>query len=918
MYQGINGNVPKFTRTSSQICPTPEEELLEAVQKNYSNKIQQLLIHNRKILEYVYPDYQKPILLIACSSEGIEAETVEILLNFGANPKYYTEDDQRIALHYAAQETDFNILNVLLRRNPREQINDVDHNGSNALQILIRYSKKERNSEDFQKCVQLLIDKGINVANTDCRNYTALYWAEKKGVSQDIIRIIQSANEALVSVNQQKYTNNNFEDEFERLMDFLKQKKEEEFIQYRNGDIKDLVDYSDNSTLLQFSVERGFYKAAKHLLEQGADPDRCGNKNFTKPIITAAIRGFGDIFELLLNKYEVAKLPPGLLPIITVYIDDESHGNKKCYDAYIRKVKNATPDERSLKLNEVNENSNTALHYAIRYADSKISEELLSLGASLGSKNVDGIMPIQDIDSDLLRRHLDNCISFDTNKQGLHKQSFQVTFNYSSLIPPYVTERPKKNFMDLEAVGMNKSNIQREFVAETEVISFISTSSEHKHLLKHPVLVSFLFIKWLQIQWLFWTNLAFYITFFLSLVVYIFSDYANFSDKEKSSFTVLLANLSYVCLGLTLIILICRELFQVFVAHKKYFKNLENYVEVILIVITAMIVCIDNPSFDLRKQLSSISILLSAFELLLMLGQHPYFSTNVVMLKTVSFNFFKFLIWYSLLIVAFALSFYLLFTPNVPKLDSGTDITITNSTEKESDDDESFANPGRSVFKTIIMLTGEFDASSINFEKFPIISKLMFALFIFMIAIILLNLLNGLAVSDTQLIKNDAELVGYVARAQYIRYVESMLIGNILPMNILNKVKEVCCCLPETKNLKPTFRKYLAKKSCLFPNLNYELTFYPNKSGEIDVSKFKKQGEINKNCTPCAVIRLDRNTVRRTNEIVMAKIEEENERKNQGNDENYIRRLEKEIASLKTKMDEILTLLSTPNSVLLK
>jgi hypothetical protein len=60
-----------------------------------------------------------------------------------------------------------------------------------------------------------------------------------------------------------------------------------------------------------------------------------------------------------------------------------------------------------------------------------------------------------------------------------------------------------------------------------------------------------------------------------------------------------------------------------------------------------------------------------------------------------------------------------------------------------------FIDPGRAIIKTIIMLTGEFEASSIDFHQ-NALSYLIFVLFLFFMSIVVLNLLNGLAVSDTQ------------------------------------------------------------------------------------------------------------------------------------------------------------------------
>ncbi|XP_066254102.1 transient receptor potential cation channel protein painless [Euwallacea similis] len=892
MYQSSNGNGSKLSRTNSQICPSPEEELLEAVLANNSDKIVQVISKHEYLVTHTYLECDKRILIIACSDPRVTANTVKQLLTFGANPRDKTTDGWE-ALHWAALKTDEETLKVLLNMNPGD-VNVVDKYGNNALQILIRHGAI--NSPMFGNCARLLIERGVNVNHTDNKNKTALDWAEKKKVNNEIQAILKDTKESRKPV----LTNNNLNDG-EQLLSYLKQQDEAAFVYYQGGAIEQWVEYEEGSTLLQICCDKGLNKAAKHLLSKGADFDRTGMKDDNKPVIKVAQRGNSELFKLLLDKYEpISKIPKGILAILCKYSDSHMLGEQECYKAYIDRIKKGTPDEKSFKVNEIDINGNSPLHYMIRYGSSESIEELLNLGASLGAKNNFNFMPIQDIKPELLEKHLDNCVCFNMTSAKTEKEDFEVKFNYRSLIPPYVKNcKPDK---DLEAAKII-SEFEKELVAETEVISFMSNSTEFKHLLKHPVIVSFLLIKWLQIQWLFWTNLSFYITFILSLVVYIFSDYAYFNTEEKSLFQASLSNISYVCLLVTLLILIIREFFQICVALPDYFKNFENYIEIVLIGITTFMIVFNKSSdIDTRKQLSSISILLAAFELVLMLGQHPYYSTNVVMLKTVSFNFFKFLIWYSLLIIAFALSFFLLFKTNATK---DTRVEVKNATVDESNNqDKSFDDPGKSVFKTIIMLTGEFDASNINFGTFPVTSKIIFALFIFMIAIILLNLLNGLAVSDTQMIKNDAELVGHVVRAQHIRYVESMLMENILPNNIIKKISDMCCCLPISRNCSLKIADALSGDVCLFPKyLNYELALYPNKNGPVVFPKDQKG--LRRGCVPCNVIRLDTDTTKRINQIVRRRIEEQNQA-------TCSKKMEQEFEYLKGKIDAIFKILNDP------
>ena len=151
--------------------------------------------------------------------------------------------------------------------------------------------------------------------------------------------------------------------------------------------------------------------------------------------------------------------------------------------------------------------------------------------------------------------------------------------------------------------------------------------------------------------------------------------------------------------------------------------------------------------FTNHTAVGAVVILLSAWELVLLIGQHPKMSTGIEIFKTVSTNFIKFLFLYAFLILSFALAFYTLFKEDT-----------------EGEENKPFPNAPQSIFKTIVMLTGEFEASDIPFVLHPVVGHIIFILFEFLIAIVLFNLLTGLAVSDTQEILAEAELVSLISR----------------------------------------------------------------------------------------------------------------------------------------------------------
>ena len=105
---------------------------------------------------------------------------------------------------------------------------------------------------------------------------------------------------------------------------------------------------------------------------------------------------------------------------------------------------------------------------------------------------------------------------------------------------------------------------------------------------------------------------------------------------------------------------------------------------------------------------------------------------SVQMFTTVARNFFKFLAAYFCLLVAFALSFSVLF----PNYQSFNVTTVA------------------ALVKTLVMMAGEIEYENFIYENgdsiFPFTGHFMILLFVVLISIILMNLLVGLAVSDIQ------------------------------------------------------------------------------------------------------------------------------------------------------------------------
>jgi hypothetical protein len=133
-------------------------------------------------------------------------------------------------------------------------------------------------------------------------------------------------------------------------------------------------------------------------------------------------------------------------------------------------------------------------------------------------------------------------------------------------------------------------------------------------------------------------------------------------------------------------------------------------------------------------------------------------------------------------------------------------------------------NPYMSVMKTFVMMMGEFEAESLAAEMANSYTYFcLFALFVFIIAMVLLNLLTGLAVSDTQAIKSDAEELSVVSRIRLIYEIESTLLQWYTFVEKWPK----CTLLRLFINLQ----KSKIKNSSLFPVTSYKKRIHvlPNK-----------------------------------------------------------------------------------------
>ncbi|XP_039313318.1 uncharacterized protein LOC105203879 isoform X1 [Solenopsis invicta] len=766
-------NVYEPTLNSAQVI---YKLLLDALRsKNFhcfKNTIEHHLKKQPPILDinYVYPNTEETCLDIA-SKNGLK-QFVEFLLRQGANPNRVNELYNRAPIHFATEGGHVDTLAALLTEptiNPNLQAGE-----QTALHIAVRMNDLT--------CTDLLLKNGASVNIPDSKGLTALHLAATKD-HLDIVKLIMEKSRQRPDIDTYRDCDNwttreviqhkipsivlppkyeNREVNVHDLKYYLNANDEINFLEsMKNVKIEDL--HSIAEELLEMTALQGFHKAAIGILEKLK-----GRQFSVKKAMQAAVQQSDHVIlqellkiepnvanDLILNACQMLGMPRKQRV-------DNTHDQLECLKLIL--------EQENVNVRCNDNKGNTPLHYAISSGCQEAMILLLHRGSYIGHMNKFNIPPIADISTHTLSRYFDDCLQ--TRKDRTNKCT--IEFNYRCLMPHNVaTEQDKTNWT----------------THEMEVFKYIAGNSGLKPLLKHPLLSSFLYLKWHRIRHILYANFVFYIIFYLLLNAYIFNmtydirrenetEIANESIRiSKSTLGSVPNNFLWGFTTIMLLLFILREIFQLISCVKRYLMSLRNWLEIMLIMFTVAALCGAGP------QIGALVILLSACELVILISQHPRLSTGIEMFRTVSFNFIRFLFPYLFLIFAFALAFYTLF---------------------KDGNDTNFLDPGLSIFKTVIMLTGEFDANNIPFISHPVWSHIVFILFVFFIVIILFNLLNGLAVSDTAEILSKAELVGLVSRIRLVAYIEEIVVG---------KSFRHCFCSNSRWN---PFR-FLAKRILLFP-----------------------------------------------------------------------------------------------------
>ncbi|XP_042209795.1 transient receptor potential channel pyrexia-like isoform X2 [Homarus americanus] len=396
--------------------------------------------------------------------------------------------------------------------------------------------------------------------------------------------------------------------------------------------------------------------------------------------------------------------------------------------------------------------------YALQSCSAKCCEILLNNGNHLTRTHWNNIsscsylIQYQPTATELLTRVFDANIR-ESNQQKDNK--LRIIFNYSVILPQ--TEggrRPAQNLL------------QKATTIQSSIISDIN-NTEAECLLKHPLMETFIYLKWGKVKHIFHGELFIFALFLLCHTVYVASVYGE-TTRMMSDLTThpLFRGFHAFLYCLTLI----PELIIVISHFKSYFKYMETLLTATSVICSGYIVFRnititgaslvsslsttasgneekngENEQLSVERTVAAISIFTSWVRMMMLCGRLGFFGSNVLMFSRVAKSAVKFIAGFSGLLIGFSTSFFILFP-----------------------EETEFNTFWKSLAKTLTMMIGEIDYSSLVKKNTPYIVYIFLVLFIFLVCVLMANLLIGLAVDDIANLRRNGEVEKLSRQATFI------------------------------------------------------------------------------------------------------------------------------------------------------